>query len=88
MAALRALSANQHIMDEEEKKGFTRQFAEKVQQNILSEFDRKREREAEAMKNWRSWGSWFSWGSPVGLGLFLLSIGAFLVLLHYAGLIG
>lgn len=26
------------------------------------------------MKHWRSWGSWFSWGSPVGLGLFLISI--------------
>jgi hypothetical protein len=42
----------------------------------------------EYMRNWRSWGSWFSWGSPVGLGLFLISIGLFLVLLHYAGLIG
>src|ERR1700733_4767493 len=30
----------------------------------------------------------FSWGSLVGLGLFFVSIGAFLVLLHYAGLIG
>ena len=27
-------------------------------------------------KNWRSWGSWFSWGSPVGLGLFFISIAA------------
>jgi hypothetical protein len=26
------------------------------------------------MKNWRSWGSWFSWGSPVGLGLFFISV--------------
>jgi hypothetical protein len=42
----------------------------------------------EHMRNWRSWGSWFSWGSPVGLSIFLLSIGGFLVLLHYAGLIG
>jgi len=41
-----------------------------------------------ALKNWRSWGSWFSWGSPVGLGLFIISIGVFLVLLHYAGIIG
>lgn len=40
------------------------------------------------MRNWRSWGSWFSWGSPVGLGLFFVLVGAFLVLLHYAGLIG
>jgi len=27
-----------------------------------------------SMKNWRAWGSWFSWGSPVGLGLFFVSI--------------
>jgi hypothetical protein len=26
------------------------------------------------MKHWRAWGSWFSWGSPVGLGLFFLSV--------------
>jgi hypothetical protein len=39
-------------------------------------------------KNWRSWGSWFSWGSPVGLGLFFISIGLLLVLLHLAGIIG
>jgi hypothetical protein len=28
----------------------------------------------DSMKYWRSWGSWFSWGSPVGLGLFFISI--------------
>ena len=43
---------------------------------------------SEAMKYWRSWGSWFSWGSPVGLGLFVIAVGVFLVLLHFAGLIG
>jgi hypothetical protein len=26
------------------------------------------------LKYWRSWGSWFSWGSPVGLGLFFISV--------------
>jgi len=31
---------------------------------------------------------WSGWGSPVGLGLFLLSIGGFLYLLHLAGLVG
>lgn len=36
---------------------------------------------------WRAWGSWFSWGSPVGMSIFILAIGAFLVLLHLAGLI-
>ena len=32
--------------------------------------------------------SWDGWGSPVGLGLFLLSVGGSLYLLHLAGLIG
>lgn len=27
-----------------------------------------------SMKHWRAWGSWFSWGSPVGLGLFFISL--------------
>jgi hypothetical protein len=31
---------------------------------------------------------WSGWGSPVGLGLLLLSIGGFLYLIHLAGLIG
>lgn len=37
-----------------------------------------------SMKNWRSWGSWFSWGSPVGLGLFFMSIAATLWILSQA----
>jgi hypothetical protein len=35
-------------------------------------------------KNWRAWGSWFSWGSPVGLGLFFMSIAATLWILSQA----
>jgi hypothetical protein len=31
---------------------------------------------------------WYGWGSPVGLGLFVLSVGGLLYLLHLAGLIG
>jgi hypothetical protein len=31
--------------------------------------------------------TWYGWGSPVGLSLFLLSIGGLLVLLHQAGII-
>ena len=37
-----------------------------------------------SMKNWRSWGSWFSWGSPVGLGLFFISVAATLWILSQA----
>jgi len=36
------------------------------------------------MKNWRSWGSWFSWGSPVGLGLFFISVATTLWILSQA----
>lgn len=39
-------------------------------------------------QHWRAWGSWFSWGSPIGLGLFLISIGVFIWLLKEAGLVG
>jgi hypothetical protein len=38
----------------------------------------------ETMKNWRAWGSWFSWGSPVGLGLFFISIATTLWILSQA----
>jgi hypothetical protein len=38
----------------------------------------------ETMKNWRAWGSWFSWGSPVGLGLFFISIAGTLWILSQA----
>ena len=31
-------------------------------------------REVSPELNWRAWGSWFSWGSPVGLGLFFISL--------------
>jgi len=36
------------------------------------------------LKHWRSWGSWFSWGSPVGLGLFFISIAFTLWILSQA----
>lgn len=36
------------------------------------------------LKHWRSWGSWFSWGSPVGLGLFFISLATTLWILSKA----
>lgn len=39
---------------------------------------------AESLKHWRAWGSWFSWGSPVGLGLFFISIAISLWILSQA----
>lgn len=41
----------------------------------------------EWLKNWRMWAGWASWGSPVGLGIFLVSLGAMLWLFHLAGLL-
>jgi hypothetical protein len=29
--------------------------------------------------------TWYGWGSPVGLGLLIVSVGVFLVLVHHAG---
>jgi hypothetical protein len=31
--------------------------------------------------------TWYGWGSPVGLGLFIISTGVFILLLHYAGIV-
>ena len=31
--------------------------------------------------------AWYGWGSPVGVGLFIISIGAFLLLIHHAGVV-
>jgi hypothetical protein len=31
--------------------------------------------------------TWSGWGSPVGLSIFLVAIGLFLLLIHYAGII-
>jgi hypothetical protein len=52
--------------------------------------DRERDLEKDfwshdtSMKHWRAWGSWFSWGSPVGLGLFFISIAITLWILSQA----
>ena len=49
--------------------------------------DYKRYKEVYEDLPWRACGSWFSWGSPVGLGLALISVGVFLWLLHMANII-
>jgi len=37
-----------------------------------------------SLKHWRRYGSWFSWGSPVGLGLFFISVAIALWILSQA----
>jgi hypothetical protein len=43
--------------------------------------------EAEECKYAEKALTWYGWGSPVGLGVFLIAIGVFLLLIHHAGLI-
>jgi hypothetical protein len=43
--------------------------------------------EAEAWKYAEQAMTWYGWGSPVGIGLFIVAIGAFVALLHVAGVI-
>jgi len=50
-------------------------------QDIQKEYHYDPER---SWKHWRAWGSWFSWGSPVGLGLFFISIAITLWILSQA----
>jgi hypothetical protein len=57
-------------------------MSEKTDNKVDTEWYEQRHK--ELMKNWRSWGSWFSWGSPVGLGLFFISIATTLWILSQA----
>lgn len=47
--------------------------------------------EADALKYSKEAMNWYGWGSPVGFGLgfslFILPIGVFVLLLHFAGVI-
>ncbi len=43
--------------------------------------------DAEAWKYAEKAMAWYGWGSPVGLSIFLVSIGLVLVLIHQAGLL-
>src|SRR5262249_7067367 len=56
-------------------------------------FERRAAMTNETTNNEEAWKyeqqamSWYGWGSPVGLGLLIVAIGAFVVLLHVAGLV-
>jgi hypothetical protein len=46
--------------------------------------------EAHDVEAWRYASkamTWYGWGSPIGVGLFIISIGAFLLLIHHAGVL-
>ena len=59
-------------------------MAKKTPEEKLREQELGMKYHEESMKHWRSWGSWFSCGSPVGLGLFFISIGVTLWLMSLA----
>ena len=43
--------------------------------------------EAEEWKYAEKALTWYGWGSPVGLSIFIVAVGVFLVLIHDAGII-
>jgi hypothetical protein len=43
--------------------------------------------EGEAWKYAEKALTWYGWGSPVGISIFLVSLGVVLVLIHQAGLL-
>ncbi len=50
----------------------------------LQDYQQEIQYHQDSLKHWRAWGSWFSWGSPVGLGLFFISIAFTLWILSQA----
>lgn len=44
--------------------------------------------ERDQIESWYAEKSmrWYGWGSPVGLGLFIVAVGAFVLLLSHAGI--
>lgn len=55
-----------------------------AQSKSLQDYEQEMKYHEASLKNWRAWGSWFSWGSPVGLGLFFISIAATIWILSQA----
>lgn len=49
-----------------------------------AEYEQWRELSKAHWSHWRAWGSWFSWGSPVGLGLFCISLAATFAIVKWA----
>jgi hypothetical protein len=43
--------------------------------------------DVEAWKYAEKAMTWYGWGSPVGIGMLIVSVGAFVLMLHYAGVI-
>lgn len=65
------------MIDREEKRAAREKKA-------LQEYQQWQELSKAHWSHWRAWGSWFSWGSPVGLGLFLISVALTVVIFKFA----
>jgi hypothetical protein len=64
-------------------------FSEKIMLNREEEIAMSNEQKSD-LESWKyaeKSMTWYGWGSPVGLGLFIISIGVFILLLHYAGIV-
>lgn len=48
------------------------------------QYEQWRELSQAHWSHWRAWGSWFSWGSPVGLGLFFVTVALAAAILIWA----
>ena len=53
----------------------------------MSTIDKNPCSDAEAWKYAEKALTWYGWGSPVGLGIFLVSLALVLLLVHHAGLL-
>lgn len=53
----------------------------------MSTIDKNAYSEADAWKYAEKALTWYGWGSPVGLGIFLVSLALVLLLVHQAGVL-
>jgi hypothetical protein len=64
-------------------------FSEKIMLNREEQIAMSNEQKSD-LESWKyaeKSMTWYGWGSPVGLGLFIISVGVFILLLHYAGIV-
>jgi hypothetical protein len=64
-------------------------FSKKIMLNREEEIAMSNEQKSD-LESWKyaeKSMTWYGWGSPAGLGLFIISIGVFILLLHYAGIV-
>ena len=58
-----------------------------ISSNIHPRSEAEAEADVETWKYSEKAMSWYGWGSPVGISVFLVAIGTFLLLIHEAGIL-